>query len=95
MNLTERKEHSLSFVYDPLGVKRLTRLTLQFSHLNAHKFRHGFGHTISSMCGCNADIEDTKHLASLFHVRRFNIKRNYKYKLHKFLCCNCNEHYWF
>ena len=59
MIVTEKKENSIFSVYDPLGVKLLR---LQFSHLNEHKFRHGFGDTVSPMCGCNAEITqlDTK-----------------------------------
>ena len=37
-----KKENLLFFTYDPLGVKLLTSLRLQFSHLNEHKFRHSF-----------------------------------------------------
>ena len=29
-----KKENSIFSIYDPLGVKLLTRLRLQFSHLN-------------------------------------------------------------
>ena len=39
----EKKENSIFSIYDPLGVKLLTRLRLQFSHLNEYKFKHGFG----------------------------------------------------
>ena len=59
--VTEEKENSLFSVYDPLGVKLFAHLRLQFSNLNEHKFRHGFGNTVTPMCGCNAEIEDTEH----------------------------------
>ena len=29
-------------IFDPIGLKLLTRLRLGFSHLNEHKFRHNF-----------------------------------------------------
>ena len=62
MIVTVKKENSLFSVYDPCGVKLLTRRRLQFSHLNEHKFRHGFGDTtVSPMCGFNGENEDTKH----------------------------------
>ena len=32
--------------YDPLGVKLVTRLRLQFSHVNEHKFRYNFVETV-------------------------------------------------
>ena len=61
MIVTEKKEISLFSVYNPFGVKFLTRLKLKFSHLNEHKFRYGFGDTVSPMCGCHAKIENTEH----------------------------------
>ena len=42
MIVTDNKENSVFSAYDPYGVKLLTRLRLQFSHLNEHKFRHDF-----------------------------------------------------
>ena len=48
----EKKENSIFSNYDPLGVKLLTRVRLEFSHLNEYKFRHGFGDTINAMCAC-------------------------------------------
>ena len=61
MIVTDNKENSVFSVYDPCGVKLLTHLRLQFSHLKEHKFTHGFGATVSPMCACNAEIEDTEH----------------------------------
>ena len=43
--MSEKKEKSLFFIYDPLGVKFLTHLRLR--HLNEHKFRHGFSDAIN------------------------------------------------
>ena len=57
----KKKQSSIFSIYDPLGVKLLTRLRLQFSHLNEHKFSHGFGDTINAMCACGSEIEITKH----------------------------------
>ena len=48
-------------IYYPLGVKIFTRLRLQFSHLNEHKFRHGFCDTINPMCSCGTEVETTEH----------------------------------
>ena len=59
--INEKKENSLFSIYNPLGVKCLTRLRLQFSHLNKHKFRHGFSDTINPMCACGTEIETTEH----------------------------------
>ena len=67
------KKNSLFSNYDPLGVKLLTRLRLQFSHLNEHKFRHGFGDTISAMCACRSEVETTEHF--LLHCHLYSPQR--------------------
>ena len=60
----QKQENLIFSIYDPLGVKLLTRLRLQFSHLNEHKFRHGFGDTINAMSACGSGAETTKHFQS-------------------------------
>ena len=75
----KENENSLFSVYDPLGVKLLTRLRLQFRHLNEHKLRHGFSDTVSPMCGSNAEIENTEHLFLSCHfcyTQRFELFDN-------------------
>ena len=57
--LIKKKENSIFSICDPLGVKLLTRLRLNFSHLNEHKFRHGFNDTLNPLCACGNDIETT------------------------------------
>ena len=55
MTVTEKKkENSLFSIYDPLGVKLLICLRLQFSYLSEHKFRYWFDDIFSPMWGCNA-----------------------------------------
>ena len=79
MIVNKKKENSLSSIYDPLCVKLLTRLRLQFSHLNERKFRHDFGDTVSPMCGRNAEIKNTEHLLMRCHfysIQRFEILNN-------------------
>ena len=61
LNFIKTKENSLFGIHDILGVKLLTRLRLNFSHLNEHKFRHNFKDTINPMCSCGSDIESTMH----------------------------------
>ena len=39
-NYFSLNQRSLFSIHDPVGVKLLPRLWLQFSHLNEHKFRH-------------------------------------------------------
>ena len=56
----KKKENSLFFVYNSLLVKPLTCLRLKFSHLNEHKFRHGFKDTINAVSACGTEVETTK-----------------------------------
>ena len=73
----EKKENPIFSIYDPLGVSLLTRLRLQFSNLNEHKFRHGFGDTVNAMCACRSEVETTErfllrcHLCSLQRLELF------------------------
>ena len=48
MTITKKKENS----HNPVGVKLLTLLRLQLSHLNEHTFRYGLEDTIRPMCSC-------------------------------------------
>ena len=73
MIVTKNKENFPFSVYDHYGVKLLTRLRLQFSSQKEHKFRIGFGDTVSPMYGYNAEIEDTKH--DLLRCHFYSIER--------------------
>ena len=66
------KKHLLRFlrpkpmpVYDlmdPPGLKLLTRLRVNLSHLREHKFRHNFGDTLVTFCNCGLlESESTNH----------------------------------
>ena len=46
----------------------LTRLRLQYSHLNELKFRHGFGNTINAMCACGGEVESIEHFLLRCHL---------------------------
>ena len=48
-------------IYDPLGIKLLTRLRLGFSHLSEHKFRHKFADSLNPLCCCFLETESTLH----------------------------------
>ena len=48
-----KKENSLLCIYDPIGVKLLTRLRLQLGH--------GFSDTINPMFPCGTEVETTEH----------------------------------
>ena len=57
-------------IFDPKGLKLLTRLRLGHSHLNAHRFRHNFQDCLNSLCSCSLEPEDTSHC--LLHCYHFS-----------------------
>ena len=48
-------------IFNPLGVKFLTRLRLELSHLNEHRFNHNFHECINPLCSCSNDTESNSH----------------------------------
>ena len=67
MIVSGNKQNFIFSVYDRYGVKLLTRLRLEFSHLKEHKFRHGSDDTVSPIWVCNAEIEDTEHFYNFWY----------------------------
>ena len=65
MIIAEKKENSLFSIHNPVRVKLVARLRLQWSNLNEHKFRHGFEDTISPMSSCNMEIESNEHFSCI------------------------------
>ena len=53
--------NSVYNIHDPHGLKLLTRLRVNFSHLREHKFNHNFLDTLNPLCSCGLEIESTKH----------------------------------
>ena len=51
------KSNSIFSVHDGYGVKLLSRLRLNFSHLNEHKVQHGFKDGNKCMCDCGSATE--------------------------------------
>ena len=72
--ISEKKGNLLFSVYDPLGVKLLQRLRLDFSHLNEHKFRYGFKGTLNLLCTCGAEVETAEHF--LLHCQLYSTHRS-------------------
>ena len=60
-------------IFDPIGLKFLTRLRLGFSHLNEHRFRHNFQECINPLCSCSLETENTLHY--LLHCHHFSQNR--------------------
>ena len=52
-------QNSVFKVFNPLGIKFLTRLRLILSHLNEHKFKHNFQNCLNPLCSCSLEIEST------------------------------------
>ena len=48
-------------IYNPYGIKLLTRLRLGLSHLNKQKFKHDFNDKINPICIFGGDIESINH----------------------------------
>ena len=48
-------------MHNTKGLKLLTRPRLNFSHLNGHKFRHGFKDTVDPMCKYGLETEIALH----------------------------------
>ena len=61
--------NSIYNIHNPLGIKYLTRLTIGFSHLKKHKFKHNFHDSIDPMCSCSSGVETTVH----FFLHRANV----------------------
>ena len=68
------KERSLFSIHEPLIVKLFSRLRLDFSHLNEHKFRHKFKECVSPMCACGLEIASNQHF--FFHCHFYYIKKS-------------------
>ena len=77
------KENPIFGVSDIYAIKVLTRLRLNFSHLNEAKFRNNFNDTINPTCNCGAATETTIHY--LWRYQRYSLQRvellNVAYKL--------------
>ena len=61
MEFIRPSPNSIFDIYNPYGIKLLTRLRLGLSHLNEHKFKHGFNDTITFICIWGGDIESINH----------------------------------
>ena len=60
-------------IFDPRGLKLLTRLRSGFSHLYEHRFRHNFQDCMNPLCSCSLGIENT--LYYLLHCHNFSQNR--------------------
>ena len=72
LNFIRPKGNLVFDIHDTNGIKLLSRLRLNFSHLNEHKFRHKFNGTVDLMCTCGLEPETTPHylLRNLYSTQR-------------------------
>ena len=47
--------------HNPLGLKLLTTLRLELSHLNQYRFNHNFENCFNWLCTCSLEVESTTH----------------------------------
>ena len=59
-------------INDIAGIRLLTKLRLNFSALNEHKFRHNF-ECLDPICACGTSKEDNEHF--LLHCPLFELQR--------------------
>ena len=52
LNVIRPSENKIFNIHDQVGIKLLTRLTLELSHLREHKFQHNFEDTLNPLCSC-------------------------------------------
>ena len=67
-------ENSVFICHNPIGIKYLPRIKLEFSHLCYHKFKHGFLDAIDPLCSCSTRIENTVHY--FLHCQNFSTAQN-------------------
>ena len=60
-------------IFDPIGLEFLTRLLLDFSHINEHRSRHNFLDSLNPLCSCSLQTKDIIHY--LLHCHHFSQHR--------------------
>ena len=79
LNFIRPKENSVFDIRDTNGIKLLSRLRLNFSHLNGYKFWHNFSNTVDTMCTCGLEPEATLYYllrCSLYSIQRLELLNN-------------------
>ena len=92
-NFIRPKGNSVFDIHDIMGIKLLSRPTLNFSHLNEHKFRFNFNDTVDPICACGLEPETTLHYllrCNLYSTQRLELLNNV-YILNPSLKNYCNE----
>ena len=53
-------------IYNPVGLKLLTRLQVGLCHLSEHKFKHYFSNCVNPLCSCSLEVESTNLFSAHF-----------------------------
>ena len=61
LNYTRLRLNKVLNIYNPRGLKLLTRFRLGFIHLWGHKSNHDFNDCLDQICICGIYIESTNH----------------------------------
>ena len=83
-------ESNVYNIFDPIGLKLLTRLRLGFSYLNEHRFPHNFQDCMNPPCSCSLEIEDTSNYrlhCHNFSQYRIDLMNSVKLILENFESC--------
>ena len=68
-------------IFDLKGIRKIAKIRVEVSDLNAHKFLHNFD-CISLLCNCRMAYEDNEHY--LLHYLRFDQSRRGLFVSQKF-----------
>ena len=67
--------NSFFICHNPIGIKYITRIRPEFSHLREHKLKHSFQDTLNPIRNCGNDVESDIHffLHCLLHSTLLSI----------------------
>ena len=61
LKFMQSKPNNVYYCHNHKGIKLLTRLSLGFSHLREHKFKHSFQDCLNPLCFYGNEIETSTH----------------------------------
>ena len=73
LNLSDQVLISTFNVHNPHGIKLLTRIRVELSHLLEHKFRQNFQDSLNSFCNCDRHIQAAMHF--FLHCSNYSNQR--------------------
>ena len=79
--LIRPRENSVLAIHNINDVKLLTRMKLNFRHLNEHKFWHNFNDTMHSMSSCGVELKTILH-----YLLRGDLHSTYRLELLSDIC---------